>query len=83
MASDANQNNIRVLRFQYGEMIQKELAQQVGVTKQTSHAIEVVKYGPFLELVFRIARVFDASVEEVFNTILIKRGKGVLNLKTS
>lgn len=59
-------NNIRVLRFQHGEMTQKELAMRVGVTRQTIHAIEAAKYAPSLELAFRIARVFDLTVEEVF-----------------
>ena len=59
-------NNIRVLRFQHGEMTQAELAREVGVTRQTINAIEAAKYGPSLELAFRIARVFDRNVEEVF-----------------
>ncbi len=66
MESGGIQNNIRVLRFQHGEMTQQELAQKVGVTRQTIHAIEAAKYGPSLELAFRIARVFDVSVEDVF-----------------
>lgn len=64
--SDSIQNNIRVLRFQHGEMTQQELAEKVGVTRQTIHAIEAVKYAPSLELAFRIARVFDLNVEDVF-----------------
>nr|WP_286670250.1 helix-turn-helix transcriptional regulator [Fodinibius halophilus] len=48
-------------------MTQKQLAQKVGVTRQTIHAIEAAKYSPSLELAFRIARVFGLSVEEVFN----------------
>ena len=45
---------------------QKELADQVGVTRQTIVAIEKAQYSPSLEVAFRIARVFDAPLEEVF-----------------
>lgn len=60
-------NNIRKLRFYHGEMTQKELAEKVGVTRQTIVAIEKAKYSPSLELAFRIARVFDSPLEEVFS----------------
>ncbi|MCF7803922.1 MAG: helix-turn-helix transcriptional regulator [Candidatus Marinimicrobia bacterium] len=59
-------NTIRTLRFLSGEMTQKELAEKVGVTRQTIVAIENEKYSPSLELAFRIARVFDKPLEEVF-----------------
>lgn len=59
-------NNIRVLRFQNGEMTQQELADKVGVTRQTINAIEAAKYSPSLELAFKIADVFDKPLEEVF-----------------
>lgn len=59
-------NNIRKLRFEYDEMTQQELAEKVGVTRQTIVAIEKEKYAPSLELAFRIARVFGRRVEEVF-----------------
>lgn len=59
-------NNIRVLRFNHGEMTQQQLADKVGVTRQTINAIEAAKYSPSLELAFRIAEVFNVSVEEVF-----------------
>lgn len=60
------QNNIRVLRFQNGEMTQQELADKTGVTRQTINAIEAAKYSPSLELAFRIASAFEVSIEEVF-----------------
>ncbi len=63
------QNNIRTLRFMNGEMTQKELAKKVGVTRQTIIAVENAKYSPSLELAFRIARVFDVSLEEIFSYI--------------
>ena len=60
------QNNIRTLRFMQGEMTQQELADAVSVTRQTIAAIEKAKYSPSLELAFKIARVFDKPLEEVF-----------------
>lgn len=48
-------------------MTQQELADLVGATRQTINAIEAAKYSPSLELAFRIARVFDLKVEEVFS----------------
>lgn len=59
-------NNIRTLRFFHDEMTQKELADRVGVTRQTILAMEKGKYSPSLELAFRIAQVFGKSLEEVF-----------------
>jgi putative transcriptional regulator len=59
-------NNIRKLRFEHDEMTQKELADKVGVTRQTIVAIENAKYFPSLELAFRIARVFKLPLEDVF-----------------
>jgi putative transcriptional regulator len=59
-------NNIRKLRFEHNEMTQQQLADQVGVTRQTIVAIEKGNYSPSLELAFRIARVFKRPLEEVF-----------------
>lgn len=59
-------NRIRTLRFHHGEMTQQQLARQVGVTRQTVNAIEAGKYSPSLEVAFRIARVFEKPLEEVF-----------------
>jgi len=59
-------NNIRKLRFYNGEMTQKDLADKTGVTRQTIVAIENGKYFPTLELAFRIARVFNVPLQEVF-----------------
>jgi putative transcriptional regulator len=59
-------NSIRALRFASGEMTQAELADQVGVTRQTIIAIEQGKYSPTLELAFQIARVFRVPIDEVF-----------------
>lgn len=66
MGSTEIGNHIRRLRFEHGEMTQQELADLIGTTRQTVHAIESAKYAPSLELAFRIARVFDRHVEDVF-----------------
>ncbi|MEU3165160.1 helix-turn-helix transcriptional regulator [Streptosporangium sp. NPDC006930] len=59
-------NAIRSLRFANGEMTQAELAERVGVTRQTVIAIEQGRYSPSLEMAFRIARVFGVPLDEVF-----------------
>jgi len=59
-------NTIRKLRFEAGEMTQEQLAQKVGVTRQTIIALEAGKYLPSLFLAIKIARVFGRKVEEVF-----------------
>jgi len=60
-------NNIRQLRFFHDEMTQQELAEKVGVTRQTIIAMEQEKYSPSLELAFRIALAFGVPLEEVFS----------------
>ena len=59
-------NTIRRLRFDEDEMTQQELADKVGVTRQTINAIESGKYSPSLEVAFRIAAAFGAPLEQVF-----------------
>lgn len=59
-------NHIRRLRFERNEMTQQELADKVGVTRQTIVAIEKGKYSPSLELAFRIALTFGLPLEAVF-----------------
>ena len=59
-------NKIRRFRFDNSEMTQEELANRVGVTRQTIIALEAGKYVPSLGLAFRIARAFGVNVEEVF-----------------
>jgi len=59
-------NAIRRLRFEHGEMTQAELAVRIGMTRQTVAAIEQGKYSPSLEAAFRIAHVFAAPLEAVF-----------------
>jgi len=60
-------NSIRALRFAAGEMTQAELAERIGVTRQTVIAIEQGRYSPSLEVAFKIARVFEAPLDEVFH----------------
>lgn len=59
-------NTIRTLRFNQGELTQSELAEKVGVTRQTIYAIEKNKYSPSLEVAFRMAKVFGVPLDEVF-----------------
>jgi putative transcriptional regulator len=66
MGTSRVKNNIRKLRFFRDEMTQQQLAEKVGVTRQTIIAMEQEKYSPSLELAFRIAHVFDVPLEQVF-----------------
>lgn len=59
-------NQIRRLRFEAGEMTQGQLAERIGMTRQTVAAIEAGKYSPSLEAAFRIAAVFGVPLEAVF-----------------
>jgi putative transcriptional regulator len=58
-------NTIRDLRAGRS-MTQQELADQIGVTRQTVIAIEQDKYSPSLEVAFRIANIFSVPLEQVF-----------------
>lgn len=66
MAKGTITNNIRRLRFDANEMTQKDLAEKVGVTRQTIVAIEAAKYSPSLELAFQIAHTFGQPLTDVF-----------------
>ena len=59
-------NNIRSLRFHSDEMTQQQLADAVGVSRQTIVAIEKGNYSPSLELAFRLAYIFETPIQEVF-----------------
>jgi len=59
-------NDIRRLRFAHGEMTQAELAERVGVTRQTIIAIEQGRYSPSLEIAFQIAHALGGSLDDVF-----------------
>jgi len=62
----AIRNEIRRLRFDAGEMTQQQLAERVGVARQTVIAIEQGKYSPSLEVAFKIADAFGVPLERVF-----------------
>ena len=59
-------NDIRRLRFARGEMTQAELADRVGVTRQTIIAIEQGRYSPSLEMAFQIAGALGVALDDVF-----------------
>jgi putative transcriptional regulator len=59
-------NRLRALRFEHGELTQQDLANRVGVSRQTINAIESRKYAPSLPLAFRLAAVFRLRIEDVF-----------------
>jgi putative transcriptional regulator len=59
-------NRLRVLRAERA-WSQADLAEHLGVSRQTINAIEVEKYDPSLPLAFRIARLFALSIEQVFS----------------
>ena len=67
MGKTSIENRIRRLRFDRNEMTQQDLAEKVGVTRQTINAIELGKYSPSLEVAFRIAHVLGVPLEEVFS----------------
>lgn len=64
------QNRIRALRFEHDEMTQQDLADKIGVSRQTVNAIEGGKYSPSLEVAFQIARVFNRPLDEVFQCVV-------------
>lgn len=59
-------NEVRAYR-EARELSQADLAEAVGVTRQTINSIERGRYDPSLELAFRLARFFECPVEELFD----------------
>ena len=59
-------NRLRVLRAEHG-WSQAELGGRLGVSRQAVNAIETGKYDPSLPLAFKLARLFDLSIEEIFH----------------
>ena len=60
------ENAVRKLRFNNDEMTQLQLAEEVGVSRQTIVAIEKYKYTPSLDLAFKIALAFEMEIQDVF-----------------
>ena len=58
-------NRLKVLRAER-DWSQADLAERLGVSRQSVNAIETGKYDPSLPLAFRIARLFDAPIEAIF-----------------
>ena len=58
-------NKIKVMRAMH-DLTQEQLAEKVGVSRQTIVAIEKDKYNPSLDLAFKLARLFGVSIEEIF-----------------
>jgi putative transcriptional regulator len=67
------QNRLRVLRAERG-WSQAELGGRIGVSRQAVNAIETGKHDPSLPLAFRLARLFGASIEEIFNDGTTREG---------
>lgn len=59
-------NNVRKYRFLKDEMTQQELAKALGVSRQTIVAIEKGQYSPSLELAFKLSKVFDMTIDDLF-----------------
>lgn len=59
-------NELRVLRAEH-EWSQGDLAEKLGVSRQTVNALETGKYDPSLPLAFKIARLFGKRIEDVFD----------------
>jgi putative transcriptional regulator len=58
-------NRLKVLRAER-DWSQGDLAERLGVSRQSVNALETGKYDPSLPLAFRIARLFGLSIEEIF-----------------
>lgn len=58
-------NSLKVWRAKK-DLTQEELAEEVGVTRQTINSIERGKYNPSLELAFKLADFFDCKIEDIF-----------------
>lgn len=58
--------HLKRYRFEHDGMTQQDLAERVGVTRQTIISIERGRYKPSIELALRLARVFGVSVEAIF-----------------
>ncbi len=69
MATERVTNCLRRMRFDHDEMTQQQLAEQVGCSRQTIIALEAGKYQPSIQLAFKLARVFDRAIEDIFQLV--------------
>ena len=60
-------NRLKVLRAER-DWSQQDLADKLGVSRQTINAIETEKYDPSLPLAFKVARLFKLKIEDVFES---------------
>ena len=60
------ENNLRRCRFDHNEMSQEDLANAIGVTRQSIHSIEKGKFVPSTFLALKLAKFFNKTVEEIF-----------------
>ena len=60
-------NRLKVLRAER-DWSQANLAEKLGVSRQTINALETGKYDPSLELAFKLARLFNQKIEEIFQS---------------
>jgi putative transcriptional regulator len=65
------ENKLKEFRFNHGQITQEELANALGVSRQTILAIEHGKFNPSVVLALRLARFFEARVEDIF---ILKEG---------
>jgi putative transcriptional regulator len=75
-------NKLKVFRAMY-DLTQKDLAEKVGVTRQTINAIEKRKYNPSLELTFKLAKLFEVKIEDIFIYEDERDGRNFYPLDTS
>lgn len=59
-------NTLKVYRAMY-DLTQEALAEKLGITRQTILSIEKEKYDPSLELAFKIANLFNVTIEDIFS----------------
>jgi putative transcriptional regulator len=70
-------NRLKVLRAERG-WTQEELSKELGVSRQAVNALETEKHSPSLDLAYRIAVVFNTSVEQIFENEHARDGKNTL-----
>lgn len=66
-------NNLKLKRFNNGEMTQEDLANALEVSRQTINAIENGKFNPSVKLALKMAKVFNCKIEDIFELIEEKK----------